>query len=79
MTDNAKKAFLKTWFQAISAAPLVSNTPEYSPKNISAGVRNPSRTLGRLFNASVICNPVVQIAAFKQPVYCAQFPAVFQG
>jgi len=28
---------------------------------------------------SVICNPVVQIAAFKQPVYCAQFPAVFQG
>jgi len=28
---------------------------------------------------SVICNPVVQIAALKQPVYCAQFPAVFQG
>jgi hypothetical protein len=30
-------------------------------------------------NGAVICNPVVQIAAFKQPVYCAQFPAVFQG
>jgi hypothetical protein len=28
---------------------------------------------------SVICNPVVQIAALKQPVYCAQFPAIFQG
>ena len=41
----------ETWFQAISAAPLVSNAPEYSSRNISAGVRNPSRTLGRLFNA----------------------------
>jgi hypothetical protein len=29
--------------------------------------------------SSVICNPVVQIAVLKQPVYCAQFPAVFQG
>jgi len=29
--------------------------------------------------AAVICNPVVQIAALKQPVYCAQFPAIFQG
>jgi hypothetical protein len=28
---------------------------------------------------SVICNPVVQIAALRQPVYCAQFPAIFQG
>jgi hypothetical protein len=30
-------------------------------------------------NEAVICNPVVQIAALKQPVYCAQFPAIFQG
>jgi len=42
---------LVTWFQAVSAAPLVSNTPEYSPRKISAGVRNPSRNLGRPFNA----------------------------
>jgi hypothetical protein len=28
---------------------------------------------------AVICNLVVQIAALKQPVYCAQFPAIFQG
>jgi hypothetical protein len=41
---------LESWFQAVSAAPLVSNAPDYSPKNISAGVRSPSRTLGRLFN-----------------------------
>jgi lactam utilization protein B len=27
----------------------------------------------------VICNPVVHIAAFKQPVCCAQFPVIFQG
>jgi len=32
-----------------------------------------------LMHIAVICNPVVQIAAFKQPVYCAQFPATFQG
>ena len=28
---------------------------------------------------AVICNPVVQIAALKQPVCCAQFPVIFQG
>jgi|GEM_PF-5517426 len=28
---------------------------------------------------TVICNPVVHIAAFKQPVCCAQFPVIFQG
>jgi len=28
---------------------------------------------------TVICNPVVQIAALKQPVCCAQFPVIFQG
>jgi len=25
-----------------------------------------------------VFNPVVQMTAFKQPVYCAQFPAAFQ-
>jgi hypothetical protein len=31
------------------------------------------------FGFTAIFNPVVQIAAFKQPVYCAQLPAICQG
>jgi hypothetical protein len=27
---------------------------------------------------TAVFNPVVQMTAFKQPVYCAQFPAAFQ-
>ena len=27
---------------------------------------------------AAVFNPVVQMTAFKQPVYCAQFPAAFQ-
>ena len=29
-------------------------------------------------STSAVFNPVVQMTAFKQPVYCAQFPAAFQ-
>ncbi|MGP4845964.1 hypothetical protein ACTXGQ_17670, partial [Marinobacter sp. 1Y8] len=29
--------YVKAWIQVISAAPLVSRAPEYSPQNISAG------------------------------------------
>jgi hypothetical protein len=36
-------------------------------------------TLRKMLEDPVICNLVVQIAALKQPVYCAQFPAIFQG
>jgi len=39
----------------------------------------PGFNLKESLTITVICNPVVQIAALKQPVYCAQFPAVFQG
>jgi len=28
--------------------------------------------------SAAVFNPVVQMTAFKQPVYCAQFPAAFQ-
>jgi len=30
-------------------------------------------------SGTAIFNPVVQIAAFKQPGYCAQLPAICQG
>jgi len=32
----------------------------------------------KCFPSSAVFNPVVQMTAFKQPVYCAQFPAAFQ-
>ena len=42
-------------------------------------------TVGELHSMGVklpgdaaVFNPVVQMTAFKQPVYCAQFPAAFQ-
>jgi hypothetical protein len=35
-----------------------------------------SKTVAIAFAA--VFNPVVQMTAFKQPVYCAQFPAAFQ-
>jgi hypothetical protein len=38
---------------------------------------NSGKTL--VLEVTVICNPVVHIAAFKQPVCCAQFPVIFQG
>ena len=31
-----------------------------------------------LLTPSAVFNPVVHMTAFKQPVYCAQFPAAFQ-
>jgi hypothetical protein len=48
--------------------PLIHRVPVPKPLVIYVGMPLP-----------VLRNPVVQIAALKQPVYCAQFPAIFQG
>jgi hypothetical protein len=40
------------------------------------GIRAQSILIAR--SLAAVFNPVVQMTAFKQPVYCAQFPAAFQ-
>ncbi|WP_206768791.1 MULTISPECIES: hypothetical protein, partial [unclassified Marinobacter] len=32
-----------------------------------------------VFGQAAIFNPVVQMTAFKRPIYCALFPAICQG
>jgi len=59
-----------------------------SPENVNIKLENYDKSMKILRETydgisetllAVICNPVVQIAALRQPVYCAQFPAIFQG
>jgi hypothetical protein len=78
--------FLPQWWTYKLAVHLLSDLWESTfhemlPLLPAGGEAQDWVSLRELFIATltVICNPVVQIAAFKQPVYCAQFPAVFQG
>ncbi|UQG58315.1 MULTISPECIES: hypothetical protein [unclassified Marinobacter] len=66
---------------AIAALTLVAFNLHAStlPKQSYLPLDLAQKAVNTALKQSVICNPVVQIAAFKQPVYCAQFPAIFQG
>ena len=67
---------------AIAALTLVAFNSLHAstlPKQSYLPLDLAQKAVNTALKQSVICNPVVQIAAFKQPVYCAQFPAIFQG
>ena len=58
------------------------STGNHSPKAIWCPVDRPVRNrlpVVLLLVLTAIFNPVVQMTAFKRPIYCALFPAICQG
>jgi len=67
---------------ALQGAQLLSWTPKNRADSIIWCAEEHFWTPGKPVRGGVpaaIFNPVVQMTAFKQPVYCAQFPAICPG
>jgi len=68
---------VKRWW-AKTADGKVNLVVRYGSKSLEFAKGKNAIELNSEAEVAAVFNPVVQMTAFKQPVYCAQFPAAFQ-